>query len=364
MENTALRFLSFIFVQCKKSKTEIKDEPQIAIKVTKLEKLKELTWQILSLAKNENFKKLVYDECRTQKYGDYYVRVLELLASPKAKVFISNEREVSILKTVSELKVFGVTNPIIFYPSIETKEDKEFKGKMTPVNFVVDEVIGVIDDGVGGGGGSYTNYQYPGYTFNTDGRLNYAQQITEEFAWENDVWVIGEEENCSEGNMVAAPEDFAINPLPERPQGVQEYGAIIQVIDIGALEPWISGKLEFKYTVFNTTGIKILGTLELGKVKRKYFKDLKWYDYNKFIGNWNTSAFGDRLFEHWLEDDGGDSNPITATLPSQTGSTGISYTVTIPAKNRDDDMGVTVIQFTDLISQVYNVSYANVKHKN
>jgi len=122
--------------------------------------------------------------------------------------------------------------------------------------------------------------------------------------------------------------------------------------------------LEFKYTVFNTTGIKILGTLELGKVKRKYFKDLKWYDYNKFIGNWNTSAFGDRLFEHWLEDDGGDSNPITATLPSQTGSTGISYTVTIPAKNRDDDMGVTVIQFTDLISQVYNVSYANVKHKN
>jgi len=343
-------FLSFIFVQCKKSKTEIKDEPQIAIKVTKLEKLKELTWQILSLAKNENFKKLVYDECRTQKYGDYYVRVLELLASPKAKVFISNEREVSILKTVSELKVFGVTNPIIFYPSIETKEDKEFKGKMTPVNFVVGEVIGVIDDGVGGGGGSYTNYQYPGYTFNTDGRLNYAQQITEEFAWENDVWVIGEEENCSEGNMVAAPEDFAINPLPERPQGVQEYGAIIQVIDIGALEPWISGKLEFKYTVFNTTGIKILGTLELGKVKRKYFKDLKWYDYNKFIGNWNTSAFGDRLFEHWLEDDGGDSNPITATLPSQTGSTGISYTVTIPAKNRDDDMGVTVIQFTDLIS--------------
>ena len=217
MENTALRFLSFIFVQCKKSKTEIKDEPQIAIKVTKLEKLKELTWQILSLAKNENFKKLVYDECRTQKYGDYYVRVLELLASPKAKVFISNEREVSILKTVSELKVFGVTNPIIFYPSIETKEDKEFKGKMTPVNFVVGEVIGVIDDGVGGGGGSYTNYQYPGYTFNTDGRLNYAQQITEEFAWENDVWVIGEEENCSEGNMVAAPEDFAINPLPERP---------------------------------------------------------------------------------------------------------------------------------------------------
>jgi hypothetical protein len=352
-----LVLLSSTLVQCKKNEAVVKED---AVAAQKTAKFKELTIEVLSLAKNVAFKQLVYDECKAQKFGDYYVRLEDLLKNPNAKISVSSEKSVSIAKLVTDLKALGARNPIIFYPSVETKEDKK-ASRNTRVEVNEEGVIAVVNDGSSG----YTNDQYPGYTFNTNGQLAYYQQITEEFAWDNDVWVIGQEENCSVGNMVAAPENFNLNPDPgARSQGQPENGAIIQVTNLGQLESWIAGKLEFKMTEMNSSGAIILGPLDLGKVKRKYFKDLKWYDYNKFIGNWNTSTFGNWMYEHWLEEDGGQSKPITVSIPSQTGPTGPSYSVTIPAKNQDQNMGLTTIQFTDLITQVYNVTYANIKHKN
>jgi len=373
--------ISLIFLQCKKSV----NQPTATIPSTntssKVGKFKDLAKELLSLAKRKDFVQLVYNECKSQKFGDYYVRVEDLLNLPNANQYFPAEKEKTIKKLLSDLQAFNARTPIIFYPSVETKEENKNSSRnlREATDFEFLTVIAVVDDGssssssIGGGGSSYgssyyTNETYPGYQFNTDGQLEYYQQITEDFAWENDVWVIGEEENLDEGNMVAAPEDFILNSDPPlisiaRFQGQPEYGGIIQVTDFRFVEPWISGKLEFKYTVMNSYGTIILGPLSLGKVKRKYFKDLKWYDYNLFIGNWNTSTFGYWMYEDWIEEDGGESNPVTITTAPPAGTTGPTVTVSIPAKNRDNDLGVATIQFTDAITQVYNISYANLKRK-
>ena len=304
----------------------------------------------------------MYNECKIQKFGDYYVRVEDLMTNPEAKTLIVPQKALAISKIVNDLKAMGAGNPIIFYPSVETKEDR--KANSSNQRTTVEEEVRVVINDDGGGGG-YTNDAYPGYTFNTEGQLQYSQQITEEFAWNNDVWVIGEEENCDEGNMIAAPEDFSLNPDPvARFQGQSERGGIIQCTNLNAIEHWISGKLEFKFTVLNSSGTIILGPMQLGKVKRKYFKDQRWYDYNRFIGNWNISTFGNWMTEHWIEEDGGISNPVTLTLPPPPGTPGATLSISIPAKDRDDDLGVATIQFTDLISQIYSITYANIKRKN
>lgn len=345
-----------LFIQCKKGKT---DTEQPSVEAQKIIKFKELAKEVLALAKNPTFKKVVYDECKSQKFGDYYVRVEDLFKKSTITTSVSSDKVAVVMKIVSDLKALGARAPIIFYPSVETKEDR--KKLLNARTTDEEEVVSVIDES---GGVGYTNDQYPGYRFNTDGQLAYYQQITEEFAWEHDVWVIGEEENCSEDNMVAAPEDFILNPDPLRVQGQPEYAAIIQVTDLGALETWILGKMEFKITVMNSSGGVVFGPQALGKVKRKYFRDLRWYDYNRFIGNWNSSTFGNWMYEHWLEEDGGNSASISISMPPPSGFTGPTTTTTIPSRNLDDNMGLTTIQFSDAITQVYNISYANIKRKN
>ena len=69
------------------------------------------------------------------------------------------------------------------------------------------------------------------------------------------------------------------------------------------------------------------------------------------------------MTEKWIERDGGKSASITISIPPPPGSSGVTTTVSFPSKERDDDMGLTTIQFTDNINQVYNISYANIKRK-
>ena len=189
--------------------------------------------------------------------------------------------------------------------------------------------------------------------------LVFYQNVSEDYAWENDVWVIGEEENVSDENLVAALEDISV----ARVQGQPEYGGIIQCTDLNAIEHWTSGKLEFKILVLNASGAKI-SQRGMGKSKRMYFRDQKWKDFGHFIGNWNTSTFGNWMYENWWEEDGGQSNSVTITMPPPAGQPGPTVSITVPSKNKDDDLGLATIQFSDPITQVYNLTNANIKRRN
>lgn len=246
--------------------------------------------------------------------------------------------------------------PLLFYPRAETIEmkRKNSNGARTNEAGFSQELIGVYQDVY------HPDYSSPGYIIDNGYSLVFYQNITEDYAWENDVWVIGAEENVSPENSVAAVEDISV---AARFQGQAEYAGIIQCTDLNAIEHWTAGKLEFKIFIFNASGAQI-SVRAFGKWKRSNFRNQKWKDFGHFVGNWNTSTFGNFMYENWWEEDGGQSNSVTITMPPPAGQTGPTVSTTIPSKNQDDNLGLATIQFTDAISQVYNISYANIKRRN
>lgn len=325
-------------------------------------KYKELASVIISTAiKNKKFKKIVYDECIKEKFGDYYVRIDELIALNKSYTFWDN-KTVQILETLqNDIKNKTERNVTIFIPSMENIKLKVPLNNNSLLskenNFIYDETLyTVIAD-------EYlpTDQTCPGYVVNTDGNLSYYQTIDESFAWENDVWVFGQEEGDPTN-------DTTLNILEsDRANGQTEFGAIIQITDFSQIEPWVTGKVELKYFVYNAFGT-IIKEKEFPKTKRKNIKAPTWKDYGDFITNWNTNNIGNWMIEGWVEQDnrgsaGGNTTSISQSFPSAcTGcpSTSIGYTI----KKTDYDMGRTIIQFSDPISQIYGISYANVKRKN
>jgi len=352
------------FSKCKRQ------EMSVSIpKETRIKQLEEtLMTEVLIMSRDPQFRSQIRDECIKQEKGEYEVTFEKIINLNEGNPAFSSS--IGKIKTaVLELKNIKRTDPVIFYPRAEIYDDYRKKNNNLLSNRIAPEDQYVpagtyIPPGIPTA--VYQDYYYPdystdGYTINSSNYLTYFGNINEDYAWENDVWVIGYGEDCSSGNLVDAPPP----PLnPERTQGQSERGMIIQCTNLNSIEPWLSGKLEFKYTVFNSSGATILGPIAGGRVKRKYFKNQQWYDYNRFIGNWHTSTFGNWMYEHWIEEDGGQSSSITINMPPPQGYTGPTYSVSLPSKNRDDNLGTVAVQFTDAITQIDNISYANVKRKN
>jgi len=115
------------------------------------------------------------------------------------------------------------------------------------------------------------------------------------------------------------------------------------------------------------SGGTVIKNKKFPKVKRKHFKDKKWYDYNEFLFNCNKSNLGEWNVEKWIERDGGKSASVAISLPGQaatsTSPATPTYTVTIPSEDLDDDLGASIVQFSDKLTQVYGISYMNFKRK-
>ena len=314
-------------------------------------KTKALT-TVLTAAKEPEFREFILSECLQQKHGDYNVYLKDVISAYRGKS--GYESFISTLEPLV-LQLKQLTNgrePLIFYPRAETIEGQKKKRSNSRIEMY--DPVGVYEDVF-----NPIDYSSPGYIVNDGYNLVYFQDITEEYAWENDVWVLGQEENVSPENMVAAPEDMNNG----RVNGGAEYGGLIQVTDINAIEHWTSGKLEFKVFVLSSTGITV-SIKPFGKWKRSHFRDSKWFDFNHFITNWNTSNWGNFMVEKWIEEDGGQSAEVSISIPPPSGQTGPTTTIKFPSKNNDDDLGSAAPQFTDPINQIYYIGYMDFKRKN
>jgi hypothetical protein len=89
------------------------------------------------------------------------------------------------------------------------------------------------------------------------------------------------------------------------------------------------------------------------------------YDANRFLFNWNTPTIGNYVIEGWIEEDGGSSTTtITQTYAAPSSCSGCpATTVSYTKKNDDQDLGRSIIQYSDSKSQWYSVSYMDIKHK-
>ncbi len=339
---------------CSEPTNDIIPEQQSTKNLTQLKK--EAITRILSMSNDSEFKSFILTECLKQSHGDYNVYFSTIIEKYKSKN-IEFANSLSVLR-LNMMKINGGIEPLLFYPQAETIENIAYKKTFRTSNGEP-VVIGIYDSDLS------PSYTASGYIIQNDGTLQYHSEITEDFAWENDVWVIGLEEDTNDYSLsytdLPSFIPVAVN-TSLRTQGQAEYAAIIQVTDLNDIEPWTGGKLEFTIVVMNANGV-IIGNEKFPKRKRSNFKDNKWYDYNYFVGNWNTSTFGNWMYEKWIERDGGKSASITVSVPPPAGSSGPTTTINIPSEDRDDDLGLATIQFSDNIDQVYNISYANIKRR-
>ncbi|NDP23029.1 MAG: hypothetical protein GZ091_18410 [Paludibacter sp.] len=314
---------------------------------------------ILVMSKNKQFKQFVLNECLKQEHGEYNVYLSKIITEYKDNPSFS-ESILELAALATKIKFLnGGIEPLLFYPRAETIEESRLNQKSSATARLAEELVLVNQDDYDIG----TNSS-PGYVLTFDGELIFYDNITEDFAWENDVWVIGQEEEgvimSSVGDEIISSQVFTSTPQ-SRFDGQPEYGGIIQVTDLGAVEPWVLGKLEFRIVILDSKGV-VIKEKEFDKRKRSHFRNKKWYDYGYFVGNWNLPAIGNWTTEKWMEMDGGKSSSVTFKVPA-SGPGGIPFDVTIPSKEKDDDLGLSMIQFTEPMDQVYNLTHINIKRK-
>ncbi|MFV0605524.1 MAG: hypothetical protein ACK5NK_06730, partial [Niabella sp.] len=207
-----------------------------------------------------------------------------------------------------------------------------------------------------------------GFIVDETGDLIPVGTVNEEYAWEHDVYVIGSEDQVvftSIDDILGSEYAFTAPP-PGRSNYEPEYGGIIQITNLGHVEGWPAGKLELGYKVVSSNGT-IVKDRKFDKVKRKHFRNQKWYDFNDYLTDWDTTAVGKFMVEHWVEyDRGGSEQTIsnTISIPSScTGCPATSQTYTTKLSNNDEDLGAALVSFRTSKDQVYNISYANFKRK-
>lgn len=333
----------------------------------------------LVIAVNEvpEFKRVIEEECLKQVRGDYNVgidRILEI-GIQKQLVPQNHAKKIDELsKQMVRLKPGRL--PIIFVPVVEIFDPNAniYKGRSLLSRYenasIEHSSIRVVSRDA-----QVTKEDlYPGYYFNAFDKWDTCGLISEDFAWKNDVWVIGYEENISSEKQVTTIKPSSIKDssgrLQLRPNGRAEYGGRLQVLDLGEIESWVSGKPEFKYFINNAFGT-LIKELRFFSIERSNFSDRKWVDYNDFIGYWNTSNWGNITYERWIEEDGGSPITISSTIPNPSG--GPTLTISQTLKDDDDNLGLANVQFTDSYYKdpsvapaywtVYNLSYMNFQRK-
>jgi len=342
-----------------------------------LSQYEEVMIEVLKMSKKQNFREFVFNRALEQIDGDYDVFIDDIIINQKSSsAFNKSVTKLESLSSSIESQSNGL-KPLIFYPKAETLEEKiaqkSFNAKSDLQEPVVVFRAPYNDD-----------YSVPSFTLNTNDELVFDRMVTENDAWKNDVYVVGAEEgvpyivdNCNEQRKNSPPDELleygcggggtggggTSGTTTARTDGRAEYGGNVQVTDMNAIEHWVSGKFEFRLIVAGLQGSvsTVIRDVSYPKRARKNFKNKKWYSYGTFLFNWNTSNLGQLNVEKWMELDGGKSVSTTVKIPSQNG--GPETSVTVPSEQRDDDLGLSLVQFTDPLTTAYGISFMNFKRK-
>lgn len=340
------------------------------------------------MAKDSEFRSFIYQNAKNMSDSgdDYLITLKDISKNYKYKGDNFSKSVETISSLNSKIEVSTNVESMVFFPKAETLEDNVKSNKGYNVAKNLNQPLAVLK-------GAYNNdYSAPGYRLDNSGELVYDRMVTEAYAWNNDVYVIGARENTG---LLIAPcgatqkGDCYSGGLPgdgsgggsggsssanDRVDLRQELGGEIRVPgNLNEIEHWFSGKLEFRMVVAGLEGsaATVIRDLAFGKVKRNKFNDHKWYNYDVFLFNWNVANLGDFNIEKWIEVDGGPTGEISISLPARASKPATSTTPAVDAfpggtakvtfKKDDDDLGTSLIQFQDDIDQVYPLGKIEIR---
>lgn len=215
------------------------------------------------------------------------------------------------------------------------------------------------------------DYSSPGYRLDQSGDLVFSQNVTESHAWQNPVFVIGIAEpdaphfqgidDFYSGGVGGGGSSGGGNTTTLRNEGHQEFGGIFQITNLNAIEHWTAGKIELTIIVVSASGV-VVKDKDYPKRKRSNYTNSRWVDKQEFLYFWNTPVIGAFTVEKWIERDGGQSAEVTVTVPAAC--QGCPTTAfKFPSESLDDDLGQSIVQFTDPLQTVYGISNFNFKRK-
>lgn len=282
---------------------------------------------------DENFKEFLYGEIEKQFDGDYNVLIDVLLE----KNVNSKSKELEFSKRVTDELQGQDIYPQVFIPFYEELKANEILGSKDPI-----VVFHTPDE---------TIREYPGYTLNDKNELQELDfLISEEFAMQNEIWVISPNERVGDKDFVSLDKEDEGRSLKVAAFGNGDlYVAQIMVPDLGAIESWIEGKIELELRAFSP-GVPNLLNYSYPQIKRDKLKDQRWHSVGTNICTW-TSVVGDYIVLHWTESDGGStSTPVTISYPATPTSPAMSYTYTL--QTDDDDLGYAAVLKTDYPNNV------------
>jgi hypothetical protein len=297
-----------------------------------------------------DLRKWIYKRCHEEHYGDYNTKIQDIKDFNQAEGNpYWDESEDALFAEWMEVYRCGTgLDPIVFIPHIEEIDPLDyFDNNNYPTGLPEVVFMDEYDE---------NNHTAPTYVLASGVLQINSEGVDEEYAWANDVWVFGEEEEASPGNQVANPKDDKTkfeDDLPEpqeivRNLGHMEYAGIMQVTsnsNLRDIEHWIHGKLEFKILINNSDG-SLNNDFPTGKWRRKNFKNARWHDFNLTVGYWWLNNWGPEQLERWIEEDGG-SQTVNITQTINPGSGFPSTTITHQVKSDDDNLGAASVQFTD-----------------
>lgn len=327
--------------------------------------LEEISKEVALLAQQPEFKESIFNETVKQKSGDYDVELSSMSTSLKSQTGLTESlTQISSLSKEFE-NLSGGIKLILYYPRAGTFEKKgitnpDFNTKSSDSPEIV--IMNTYNE----------DYSSPAYQLNEKEELVFTQNVTEDYANNNNVYVIGSESITT--NIIAPSLDpgdtygddggggGGYTNYIYRTNGRSEHGGKIQLTDMNAIEHWTAGKFEFRIVVVSSRG-DIVRDQSFEKTARDKFENRKWYDYNEFLFNWNQSNIGPFTIEKWVERDYflGLDTEVSIFIPSYEG--GPTGTVKIKINDIDEDLGQTIIQFSDRVGQVYGISHMNIQRQ-
>jgi len=144
--------------------------------------------------------------------------------------------------------------------------------------------------------------------------------------------------------------DNGTNLKSNRINGAAEFIKQIGTDNIGAVESWILGpRCEIKVITISSKTGTIIST-DYFNPKRREIKN-KFKTVNHKIGTWDKNILGQFWTMQWFEEDGGNSVTMSVQFKDENGFTSsLSYTI----NDKDDDLGLKTVHFTDYVGMTYN----------
>lgn len=299
-----------------------------------------LAKEILKASQDSEFRNFVLKGVREKFDGDYNFLLSNMNSKTvKARLFPNQN---ALINLISENQNFE-NGLQIYIPNFEEKANARTTNIDSEVTLVFQETNESIKE-------------VDGYKLIDNELIKLDFKISEEFAKDNEVWVLGYNERIGLENYTSIDRN-------SRVLGAGEYIYQIQVPDLSEIEHWTAGAIELTARVATQKSGDAL-VYYYGDISRSDLKDRKWKTMNTFIANWTTTSIGDYMKVHWTERDGGDKNAIKIilTMPSSENvpvETKVEFTI----DNLDDNLGHQMVQFIDSQTQIYSTGLISWKMK-